>query len=812
MNAPFPTPSRSVVSVIDAIPVEAPGELSLVFAVVYPTAVIALELVSRLCASTFFDPMPTAWHALAVCGVPAGNLVVWVFLRRRQPRSVGWLAFVNGCAIAVAAFYALLFLPLLPFAAVLIPVGIGLLPFGPVVAFMGALSLRRRFRALHAHRRSLGALCAGLAAGTALLLALDLQQAATRLGIEWAASSVPAQRARGVALLHAIGDDSLLLRLCYDTAARPTGLLSALVLLGEHAWLNPAQRQIAQSTGEVREIYYRVHGVPFNAQPAPYVRGQWSRFADLAVDEDHGGAQVGGRLRGLSMVSSRIDGSVAGDDAVGYLEWIFEFRNAEPLDREVRLQLAPPPGGVVSRATLWVDGEEREAAYGGRDEVRAAYRQVAVVQRRDPLLVTTKGADRVLIQAFPVPRNGGTIRFKIGITAPLEITDAATARLWLPAIVDRNFSFASDSSHSVWMEGKQALAASSPGLAPGLIDAGRFRLAGTVDDLRLSRTRQAITVARNPAIDRVVARMGDDAPVVQEIGPTSAPATAAMMLVIDGSARLAGTVPQLIQALDAIRPGIKLGAIVAAQPTQVVPLAPWSDAQRQAVVRLLRSAAFLGGQDNAPALTEAMQTLEAEPNATLLWVHGPQPVSFRGSAAALEQATARLARLPEVVLYAVEPGPNELLPDAPWAWSARALPQSDSVRADLAAFLARASGEGQAIAIRRTQAQAAAGIPKGSDHIARLWARDRVLALMRANPRNRSDAVALAARYRLVTPVSGAVVLESRQQYEASHLTPVSAATVPTVPEPHEWALALIACAALAWLAWQTRRRRLVVA
>ena len=83
---------------------------------------------------------------------------------------------------------------------------------------------------------------------------------------------------------------------------------------------------------------------------------------------------------------------------------------------EARLQLALPPGGVVSRATLWVNGEEREAAYGGRGEVRAAYQRVAVQQRRDPLLVTTKGADRVLAQAFPVPRNGGTIKFKIGIT------------------------------------------------------------------------------------------------------------------------------------------------------------------------------------------------------------------------------------------------------------------------------------------------------------------------------------------------------------------------------------------------------------
>ena len=164
-----------------------------------------------------------------------------------------------------------------------------------------------------------------------------------------------------------------------------------------------------------------MHGVPFNARPAPFEKGNWSRFADFQFDDDHGGTQVGGRLKGLDLVSSRIDGSISGDDAVAYLEWTVEFRNSGSIDREARLQLALPPGGVVSRATLWVNGEEREAAYGGRGEVRAAYQRVAVQQRRDPLLVTTKGADRVLAQAFPVPRNGGTIKFKLGITAPLEI-------------------------------------------------------------------------------------------------------------------------------------------------------------------------------------------------------------------------------------------------------------------------------------------------------------------------------------------------------------------------------------------------------
>jgi hypothetical protein len=82
---------------------------------------------------------------------------------------------------------------------------------------------------------------------------------------------------------------------------------------------------------------------------------------------------------------------------------------------------------------------------------------------------------------------------------------------------------------------------------------------------------------------------------------------------------------------------------------------------------------------------------------------------------------------------------------------------------------------------------------------------------MMANPAHtRGEAVALATQYRLVTPVSGAVVLETQRQYDESRLTPVSQATVPTiptVPEPHEWALMIIACGGLIWLVWRNRQR-----
>ncbi len=60
--------------------------------------------------------------------------------------------------------------------------------------------------------------------------------------------------------------------------------------------------------------------------------------------------------------------------------------------------------------------------------------------------------------------------------------------------------------------------------------------------------------------------------------------------------------------------------------------------------------------------------------------------------------------------------------------------------------------------------------------------------------------MALATEYRLVTPVSGAVVLETRQQYEESRLMPATKAGVPTVPEPEEWALIILSVVAFLWL------------
>src|SRR5215831_14239309 len=479
-----------------------PGTMMLLFGVLYPAAVIAIELITHMCARAFFDPIPSWGHAAAAAFVPASNLLIWTQLRNPMVRHARWLAFASGAAIAIGSLYALLFLPLLPLAVVGILVVVGILPLAPLVALVCAVMLRRALARRHDRWSLTRPLLGGIAAGVVLLVALDLPGTMTRLGMQWVASGEPAQRERGLTLLRRFGDDELLLRLCYGSAGRPTGLLGALVVFGGNIF-GPPQSRVVVSMAEAREIYYRVHGVPFNVKPPPFESDGTSRFGNFEFDDHLGGTEVGGRLMGLHMVSSRLDGSISGDDAVAYLEWTVEFRNSAAIDREARLQLALPPGGVVSRATLWVGDEEREAAYGGRNEVRTAYQRVAVQQRRDPLLITTKGSDRVLAQAFPVPRNGGTIKFKLGITAPLQMETLSGARLALPAVIDRNFSFAPETTHSVWIEGKQPLAVSAPGLIASRVDARLFRISGSLDDRELSPIRPTVTADRNPGSSRL---------------------------------------------------------------------------------------------------------------------------------------------------------------------------------------------------------------------------------------------------------------------------------------------------------------------
>ena len=125
-----------------------------------------------------------------------------------------------------------------------------------------------------------------------------------------------------------------------------------------------------------------------------------------------------------------------------------------------------------------------------------------------------------------------------------------------------------------------------------------------------------------------------------------------------------------------------------------------------------------------------------------------------------------------------------------------ALPAVRGTGADLDALVEAWAGRSTAQKWERTRVESNA-VPHdavaGSSQIVRLWAADEIQRLAHSRTQgDRARAIALAKTWQLVTTVSGAVVLETAEQYRAANLQAVDPATTPDiVPEPGTLLLAL---------------------
>jgi len=771
------------------------GVASLVCGVIFPAIVIVIELVSGFCASSFFDPLPTLGHIALVSAVPVINYLLWRAAGRDDDPNP-WLLLAGGGAFAVAAVYTLLFLPMLPLAVVaIILAGLGLLPFAPIMAAIFAL---RWLFDLAARGQRLGRRAvAGFTIGLLLLTLIDLPATATYLALDRYRGDASNQ-ASAVALMRALGDRETLLRLSYGDTVRATGLVSAFVSICSNGFFTSGRGD----AGDARELYYRVTGKAFNAVERPVDRSD--RFRMFGWDDDQGGNSVGGRVPGLALATSRIDGSVAASDNLAYVEWTLTVANRSAAQHEARFTLALPEGAVASRATLWVNGEPREASIAGRGEARAAYTKV-VYNDRDPLLITTSGAQRLLVQAFPVAVND-TLQLRIGYTAPFTIASDGRRELALPAIVERNFDVPGALRHKVWIQGDGALASPDATLA-----ASGTMLRGGLTDEDLLAHRPRILIARQMAASiRLggVPATGKIPPltVIQTIARDTAPRPSALMIVLDGSVGDKAAGEALVKALDAIPSGVPTGLSIAADTPVTIGPVPWSAAQRERVTAAITATRFVGGQDNGPALASALAAA-SQSNAALLWVHGPQPVAFATSQAEIQQMVDRLESLPALVRYQAEPGRAFAIEGNRWFDTARFVSPTGNPKSDLAGILSAMAGAGPRWTVLREEQPGVT--TTGSVNIVRLWAAEQLSAQAGAKGKQREAALGLANRLNLVTPLSGAVVLETDKDYKDNGLPTPSADDVPTVPEPEVWALLIVLALAGGWL---LRRRSRVLA
>ena len=754
---------------------------------VFPLFVFAFEIVTRGCAGMLFDPMPDLFHHLLVLLVPAA---AWLFLRRHREdagrRFRALLPWSVGAAFAVSIYYSLCLLPVAPAAfPALILFGTGLLAMSPFFAF---IAIRQAWNGLVAEggvsvRRKLRQGAAGMGL---LLVVMAVPPLITRIGISLAAGagSDPNTRASATRLVRQWGSAQALLRACY---APPFRFQEGRAFNdGPVAWMADWVRRPGEGDGQdadrmvntSRELYYRVTGQTFSALPRPSSRRPWihTMFNPLRTfrnDRDRGGSQVAGRISGLSLAEGRIDWHCEQASGLTWGEWTLTFDNKTENPEEARCRIALPPGGFVSRVTLWVNGQPEEAAYSTVAKVRAAYQSVAVVQRRDPVLVTQPDAGSILVQAFPVPARG-QLKTRITFTVPAG-TDA---KVWLPSIVERNFELPAAATHPLWVQADRGTLTLPDAVQPhAAVEGGAPTVTGTLPLALFTGSGSSFTWAHQPA-ETVYAEDSFAAPenrwVVRKRGAPVNFQPKAIAWVIDTSAPLDSHGTAISDAVA----GLSL-------PEQRAIFLP-GDAPSE--LRTLTDPGnlkltFTGGRDNGPALTAAIDWLRDKPGSCLIWIHGPQP-GEDGSRSALEQLLERSVAPFTLVDVPLAPGENSLGRAFAGLGRITTIPVRHA-GPDLAASLRAAFQQrGGSFTTLAEGSAPPEGAIKTGDSLARWFARAEATRLARTDP---AAASAMAASHQIVSPWSGAVVLERSTDYAQHGLTQSNAAVsqqIPVIPEP----------------------------
>ncbi len=751
--------------------------VTILFGVLAPIACVAFEYAWGTWGETFFDPIPTPVHAAAVLLVPL--VIALLFVASVRDKEPG--PFVRGplfgAAFAVGLWYALFFLPFTPLSLFAIMMfGAGLLPLAPLTSF----AILMRLRPARGTRR--GAVWGGVAA-LGLLCVADLPQAAAQVLLSRAASPNPEAAAAALGTLRKYVPDAGI----HAAAERPVSMMSPLGAATRAIWKRDrVGTSVAawRATGEFVEPRWRgLFG--------------WDGWDDQIAEQ--GGDVVGTAVADLCLASSHLSGDVDARAGLADLRWEMSFRNDAPESwdqAEARALVQLPPGAAVSDASLWVSGVERPAVFTTRSKAREAYENVVVVERRDPLLVTTSGPEQVLVQCFPVPPQGGTIRIALRFAVPVT-RDSGPARIDLPRFVERNFALCDGTTHTQEIRGLGEPRSDVMAMADAGLDSGA---ALEHSDFAAQNT----TWAADPF---------DESRVLVASYDASAPIPPrAIVVAVDATSSTRQARDAVAAALDAIPDGTPTSVVAASDlvVSATQRFVSLDAAERATALAALDELPWRGGVDAAPALALATARARAEDGARLLWLHGRQELLDPGDRLEALEDPSRVGRMPrldgcDAHVVRIGEGTNRLLAALRRDGALTEPRTIGASPAERVSTLVRGWFDATPQPILRIDASLGAAPPPGPActvprALAALWAageveRRRVISAEMASQ--------LGAIYRVVTPVTGAVVLETDADYKRAGLEDDPA---PSVPEPAEWAI--IAMVVLALLvAWWRRPR-----
>jgi len=586
----------------------------------------------------------------------------------------------------------------------------------------------------------------GAAAVFALAVAPEVRDLGISIGERAADSSDQMQTDLGLGLLSLLSAQRDIEQDCNPGTAPLRSLVSALTPV---------------STGQANKIYFLLTGKAGFLSPSP-VTGE---------DPLKGESTVGAVRKGLSLQDSLLTGHVDTNSLTSALYWTMVFHNQTEGVQEARATIALPVGSAVSRVTLWVNGVPQEAAFNSTARVKQAYQWI-VQRNRDPLLVTETAPNQVTLQAFPVPK-WGEMKVRFGITCPLQPQSRRSFNFEAPHLVAANFDY-KNASTEVKLESDGDIDANieHPHMAKtnaSHILTGSLKVDGDkgyfFNSSRATDFNQITTRASHSAEDSVIC---------ERLQSTPREALNRLAVVVEANTLLADQKKDLTSWLQNLPHNLEAKAIIAGRHESATPMSI------SELIGKLNTIKLDAGTKDSAALAQAKDFIGREKHAAILWIHGPQPIVFQDEESDLKSLMDRGSR--RLKIYDCQlggPQANELA-NYMSKLDANACPKfitvgnSRSLKNRLDSLEQNQFAAGDDFVVERQKVhnshkqEVVQNFPTVS-RVSSIWAADEARKCV--NLGDSGAAIMLGTAYRVVTPVTGAVVMETQRDYQYQHLS-----------------------------------------
>jgi len=779
--------------------------------VLLPLLAALFEATTHFCAHRFFDPFPSTSHLILFLLIPLSNFLALLARHNNLSEHYASMALLSGMAAGVAVMYSLMFLPIVGWSLLFtLAVGFGLLGLAPLIAVpctIGGGKIICRLASNKTYFDPHQVEHFGHLIILVMVISIELPSTLTRVHLEMADNKT--QSKDGINWLRKYGNNEVMLRACYERSGRATDILGSL-----YEAAHPL------SVDHARRIYYQVTGQPFNSVPlpagaratishaglAPDIAGVNAKVEDeFDLDADIAGETVSGQARGLSLVKSGINGKIDSDALLADLSWSLDFTNKSRYDREARAKLLLPAGAVIDGATLTVDGVEHNAEIMVRKKARAVYVQ-SVVQRQNPLLISTCGPDEVLLQCFPI-EPGKTVGIRLSLACRLTFIDDGRAAVPLPIIVEKNFVqvvpviLDLKGSHSLTgFDRRNVVTDRANSSKPQSANAASLSSLNEILDVSsLDTLRSPVSAIRDPQCTTVFCHNtfdGGRTIVDRRIAPETNKPPTKLLIIIDGSKFMAADVDEIAKGLKALPASVPIELRLISDETKTLFSGTIGGSQTtfNEAIAALQNSEFVGGQDDSLALIYLARKAIADPGTAVLWIHGAQPVC-KAKKEDLQKLLKQDVEHPLVYDFTVCAGPAEILngiyPCSSFVRVTRTADISSDLQGLYRSWKSPASADGEFSSIPYREGEVVPG-HETYPSLAQLYASNQILQDVSRldsidQTVDQTQAAQLAQDYHLVTPVSSAVVT-STDALERDQKVATGVA-----PEADTWLLLIVA-------------------